>query len=78
MKTPEEINQLKITGEKLYKIRMKKKITINELSNKTKISVKTLKNIEAGIINFSVIKLLTILDVFNITPFDFFKDIDEF
>jgi len=63
-------------GNKLNILRTSNKLTISALSKMTNISRKTLQLYEEGRIypNFSI--LLKLITYYNVTPFDFFKDLN--
>lgn len=62
-------------GKKLYDLRKKNKLTLNELSDQVKISRKTLGLYEDGSIYFNFGILLKLIRYFDESPFEFFINI---
>ena len=67
----------KILGKNIKEQREKRKITLNELSNKTSISIKYLKKIELGTAaGIRISHILSIAFAMNIEPYIIFENID--
>jgi transcriptional regulator with XRE-family HTH domain len=64
-------------GNRLYKLRAQNNLTLTSLSESTGVSRKTIGLYENGSLypNFGV--LLKIINFYNISPFDFFNELDN-
>ncbi|RQO41722.1 XRE family transcriptional regulator [Chryseobacterium sp. KBW03] len=68
---------LKKIGERLQQTRVQKNLTQKELAFMVDVEISQITRIERGVINTSILSLLRITDVLEISISDFLKDLEK-
>lgn len=66
--------QLKKIGKRIKELRLQKRMTQKELAFQLDVEISQITRIERGIINTSILNILKICNVLEITPSEFFGE----